>query len=63
MMSAKLGRMLFSMASTIVGYRGVQPTRRNFALLTRLFVSPRLRGWSDFLIGGKGRFSLWESQR
>ena len=44
----KSGKMLFSIASANVGYCGVQPKRRNFALLTRLLLSPRLRGCSDF---------------
>src|SRR6266496_3349641 len=63
MTSAKLGRMLFSIASTNVGYRGVHPKRRNFALLTRLLLSPRLRSPFDFPIGGSGRFNLCASQR
>ena len=62
MMSAKLGKMLLSIASLKVGKSGVQPSCRNLALLTRLLVSPRLRGCSDFLIAGKGRFSLLDSQ-
>ena len=61
--NAKLGMMLFSIASANVGYCGVQPERRNLALLTRLLVFPRLREGSDFVIGGSGRFSLCASQR
>src|SRR5947207_3075013 len=34
--------MLFSIASANDGYRGVQPSLRSFALLTRLLLSPRL---------------------
>ena len=63
MTSAKLGKMLLSMASAKVEYRGAQPRLRSFALLTRLLLSPRLRCCIDFPIGGSGRFSLRASQR
>ncbi len=56
--SAKLGRILFSIASANVGYCGVQPNRRSLALLTRLLLSPRLPCCFDLPIGGAVAFPL-----
>src|SRR5438128_1925348 len=59
----KPARMLFSIASANVGYRGLQPRPRSFALLTRLLLSPRLRCDGAFPIDGSGRFNFPASQR
>ena len=55
--------MLFSIASANDGYRGVQPSLRSFALLTRLLLAPRLEIDVDLPSGGIGRFNFLASQR
>jgi len=55
--------MLFSIASANVGYRGTQPRRRNFALLTRLLLAPRFEINVDLPLGGIGRFNFFASQQ
>jgi hypothetical protein len=50
-----------STASTKEGKRGSQPNARSFALLTRLFVHPRLRLRSIGPLGGSGRSKRWAS--
>jgi hypothetical protein len=50
----KLGRMLFAIAASKVGYRGSQPRALNFALLTRLLLFPRFGETPAGAGGGKG---------
>jgi len=60
----KLESTLFSIPSAKLGYRGAQPIARNFALLTRLLVSPRLRALkADLPMDGIGRFNFAASQQ